>query len=166
MVKKAIVCLTGFAAIMVFSLAVNGQDQDAEKKTEQTAAVVFVCEHGAAKSVVAAAHFNKLARERGLNLRAIARGTNPDNEISPKAVLGLQADRLKSSEPAPKKISKADLIGAKRVITFCLLPDDYPGEVKVESWEDVPSMDKDYGKARDWMVERIGRLLEELKAGK
>jgi hypothetical protein len=27
-------------------------------------------------------------------------------------------------------------------------------------------MDKDYGKARDWMVERIGRLLEELKAGK
>jgi hypothetical protein len=52
------------------------------------------------------------------------------------------------------------------VITFCLPPDGYPGEVKVESWEDVPSMDKDYGKARDWLAERISRLLEELKAEK
>jgi hypothetical protein len=58
------------------------------------------------------------------------------------------------------------LIGTKRVITFCLPPDGYPGEVKVESWEDVPSMDKDYGKARDWLAERISRLLEELKAEK
>ena len=35
------------------------------------ATVVFVCEHGAAKSVVAAAHFNRMARERGLAVRAI-----------------------------------------------------------------------------------------------
>lgn len=163
MVKNAVVCLKAFAAILVFSLAASGQNQDVEKKTEQTPVVVFVCEHGAAKSVVAAAHFNKLARERGLDLRAIARGTNPDEEIAPKAVLGLQADGLTSSEPAPKKIAKSDLIGARRVITFCALPDGYTGEVKVESWDGVPSMDEDYGKARDWLVERINRLLEELR---
>jgi hypothetical protein len=51
---------------------------------------------------------NKLSRERGLNLRAIARGANPNKEIAPKAALGLQADGLKSDEAAPKKISKAD----------------------------------------------------------
>ena len=39
-------------------------------------AVVFVCEHGAAKSVVATAYFNKLAAERGLPFRATFRGTN------------------------------------------------------------------------------------------
>jgi arsenate reductase (thioredoxin) len=89
--------------------------------------VIFVCEHGAAKSILSAALFNKLARERRLNLRAIARGTNPDPEISPKVARGLQADGLAASEPAPKKISKADLAGASRVITFCTLPDDYPG---------------------------------------
>lgn len=164
--KKAIVCLTAFVATLVFSLVASGQNQDAEKKTEQTPVVVFVCEHGAAKSVVAAAHFNKLARERGLNLRAIARGTNPDKEIGPKAVLGLQADGLTSGEPAPKKISNADLAGAKRVVTFCLLPDGYQGEVKVVSWDGVPSMDEDYDKARSWLVERVNRLLEELKAEK
>src|SRR5215813_9354941 len=38
-------------------------------------AVVFVCEHGAAKSVIATAYFNKLAAERGLAYRATFRGT-------------------------------------------------------------------------------------------
>ena len=37
-------------------------------------AVIFVCEHGAAKSVVATAYFNKLASERGLPYRASFRG--------------------------------------------------------------------------------------------
>ena len=49
-----------------------------------------VCEHGSAKSVVAAAHFNYIARERNLKLRAISRGTNPDEEIAPKAAEGLK----------------------------------------------------------------------------
>lgn len=31
--------------------------------------IVFVCEHGAAKSVIAAAYFNKLAAERARALR-------------------------------------------------------------------------------------------------
>jgi hypothetical protein len=37
--------------------------------------VVFVCEHGAALSVVSAAYFNKIAKEEHLNFHAIARGT-------------------------------------------------------------------------------------------
>ena len=39
--------------------------------------VVFVCEHGAAKSVIATAYFNKIAAERGLRARAVYRGVNP-----------------------------------------------------------------------------------------
>ena len=54
--------------------------------------VVFVCEHGAAKSVIAAAYFNKLAGETGLRVRAIARGTNPDPQLSPITIAGLHAD--------------------------------------------------------------------------
>jgi hypothetical protein len=33
-------------------------------------AVIFVCEHGAAKSVIATAYFNTLARDRGLGTAA------------------------------------------------------------------------------------------------
>jgi protein-tyrosine-phosphatase len=40
--------------------------------------IVFVCEHAAAKSIIAATCFNKLAEQTNLDMRAIARGTNPD----------------------------------------------------------------------------------------
>jgi arsenate reductase (thioredoxin) len=161
---KIATCLILWIAIVMFSLFVNGQAQDAVKETEQTQVIIFVCEHGAAKSILSAAIFNKLARERRLNLRAIARGTNPDPEISPKVAAGLRADGLASSESAPKKISKADLAGARGVITFCTLPDDYPGSIQIENWDDVLPAIEDYGKARDKLAERIDRLLEELKS--
>ena len=162
--KKIPTCPIVLIAIVMFSLSVNGLAQDAVKETEQTPVIIFVCEHGAAKSILSAAIFNKLAAERRLNLRAIARGTNPDPEISPKVVAGLRADGLASSASAPKKISKADLVGAKRVITFCTLPDDYPGSIRVENWDEVLPAIEDYGKARDKLTERIDRLLEELKS--
>jgi arsenate reductase (thioredoxin) len=164
--KKTVIRLMVLTATFVFTLSVNGQTQDAEKQAEQTPVVIFVCEHGAAKSILSAAIFNKLAGERQLNFRAIARGTNPDPEISPKVARGLQTDGLVSSESSPKKISKTDLIGARRVITFCALPDDYlnnSGNIKVENWNDVLPAIEDYGKARDRLTERINRLLEELK---
>ena len=162
--KKTVIFLTVWMATLVFALSVNGQTQDAGKQAEQAPVIIFVCEHGAAKSILSAAIFNKLARERGLNLRAIARGTNPDPEISPKVAAGLRSDGLASSESAPKKISKADLAGARRVITFCALPDDYPGSIQVENWDPVLPAIEDYGKARDKLADRIGRLLEELKS--
>jgi arsenate reductase (thioredoxin) len=151
-------------AIVICSLSSGIKAQDTAKETEQKPVIVFVCEHGAAKSILAAAYFNKLAEERGLNLRAIARGTNPDPEISPKVRDGLQKDGLASTEAAPKNISKADLSGARRVITFCTLPDDYAGEVRVEHWDDLPWTSENYGKSRDGMLKRLNRLLEELKS--
>jgi len=83
--------------------------------------IVLVCEHGAAKSVVAAAYFNKLADEKGLNLQAVARGTNPDQTLSPHAVIGLLEDGLTPTESVPQKLSLADVESADRVITFCKL---------------------------------------------
>ena len=68
--------------------------------------IIFVCEHGAAKSVIAASYFNKLANEKGLNLQAIARGTNPDQTLSPKTVKGLMEDGLQPTESIPQKLDK------------------------------------------------------------
>jgi hypothetical protein len=39
--------------------------------------IVFVCEHAAAKSVIATAYFNEIAAERGLRARAVYRGKKP-----------------------------------------------------------------------------------------
>jgi pantothenate kinase-related protein Tda10 len=61
--KKMAVCLTVWMVTLAFTLSVNGQAQVSGKQTEQTPVVIFVCEHGAAKSILSAALFNKLAQE-------------------------------------------------------------------------------------------------------
>jgi arsenate reductase (thioredoxin) len=127
----------------------------------QNPTIVFVCEHGAAKSVIAAAYFNKLAKETDSDLRAIARGTHPDPELSPKAITGLREDDLIPTELVPQKLSLADIESAQRIITFCELPEEYEQKASVEHWDGVPPVSEDYEKARDEIVERINGLLKQ-----
>lgn len=44
--------------------------------------VLFVCLHGAAKSVIAASYFQRLAAERGVKVRAVFAGTEPEPEVA------------------------------------------------------------------------------------
>jgi arsenate reductase len=128
----------------------------------QERTVLFVCEHGSAKSVVAAAHFNRLANERQIGLRGVSKGTNPDEEIAPNAARGLAADGLELQPHTPERLSAADLEAAVRIVAFCPLPEGYGGNDAVEIWDDVPPVSEDYAGARDVIVERIGRLVGEL----
>ena len=125
--------------------------------------ILFVCEHGAAKSVIAAAYFNRLAAEAGLDSRAVARGTNPDADLSPKAVHGLREDGLLPTEPAPQTLSQVDLESAQQIVTFCDLPEDYEPKARVEHWNDVPPVSESYENARDAIVEHIESLIHKLR---
>jgi arsenate reductase len=125
----------------------------------QNQPIVFVCEHGAAKSIIAAAYFNKLGSEANLGLHAIARGTNPDPELSHKAITGLRDDGLTPTELVPQKLSLADIESAQRIITFCELPAEYQQQGNIEHWDGVPPVSEDYQKARDAILERINRFL-------
>lgn len=127
--------------------------------------VLFVCEHGSAKSVVAATHFNRLAAERGLRIRAVSRGTTPDAELAPPALAGLRGDGLAPADPLPRKLEQADLDAAARVVTFCDLPPALTLEAPVERWE-VPPVSTDYAASRNAMVTRTRMLLDELTAEK
>src|SRR5688500_1978842 len=106
--------VTVIVAVVVFA----GSAPFAQSVAPSTT-VVFVCEHGAAKSVVAAAHFNKLAQERGLAYRAISRGTDPDAAVPPRVRDGLQAEGL-AVDPmfTPMKVSRADVHDVVRAVTF------------------------------------------------
>ena len=121
--------------------------------------IVFVCEHGAAKSVIAAAYFNRFMRQMGLDMRAIARGTNPDEALSPQAVSGLTEDGVPVPESAPQKLRQAELQAAQRVVTFCELPEEYQPSQSLERWEDTPPVGENYAAARDAIVERIRQML-------
>ena len=161
-------CIISVAVLILAAIAgVQAQGiAKTRKATKQVPIVLFVCEHGSAKSVIAAAHFNKLARERNLKLRAISRGTNPDEEIAPKAAEGLEADGLAVGQEKPKRLSRADVSRGIRVVAFCELPDAYSKGVRVEQWNDMPAVSEDYNKARDAIVERVRHLLDELRSAK
>jgi len=127
--------------------------------------VVFVCEHGAAKSIVAAAHFNHLARERGLAVRAIARGTVPDERMAPVAMKGLVADGLKAPEGKPELVRPEELAGAGRAVALgCDLSRVTRTGVRVDRWDEIPPMSADYAAARDAIIKRVKALLDELEA--
>ena len=126
--------------------------------------VLFVCQHGAAKSVVGAAHLRRLAKERGLTVRAAAAGTEPDAELGPKAVKGLAGEGLTAAPMRPRPVTIYDLETAARVVSFGCDVTPKSG-VKVEQW-DVPAVSDGYEAARDRIVQNVERLVAELGAGR
>jgi arsenate reductase (thioredoxin) len=163
--KQFCLFLLVMASVLVITPYAQAQQEKVakvKKPMKQSTVVVFVCEHGSAKSVVAAAHFNKIAREKKLKLRAVSRGTHPDKELPAGTIKGLQADGLKIDGEKPRKLSAADVAGALQVVAFCPLPEAYAKTTPVAHWDDVPPMSQDYNRFRDLVIERIRRLLEEL----
>src|SRR5579883_3362494 len=80
--------------------------------------IVFVCEHGAAKSVIAAKELEKLARERGISIQAVSRGKTPSAEIPLLVRAGLKADGIDIGAMKPVQVKAEDLRDAARVISF------------------------------------------------
>ena len=147
------------AAILLSAvIMVSAQDK------QQIQTILFVCEHGSAKSVVAAAHFNRLAEQRSLPYRAIARGTNPDPEIPQQVRLDLAKDGLDVSTWKPQLVAEKDVRESSRVVTFgCKLP--FPKKTTAEKlvdWKDVPSTSEDYQRARTIIVDKIDAFIKTL----
>ena len=125
----------------------------------QNQTILFVCEHGAAKIVIAAAYFNKLALESNSTLRAVARGTNPDDELSSNTINGLHTDGLTPTESKPQKLSLADLESSQRIISFCELPKEFQDRIPIEQWDNVPPVSENYKKARDAILDHLKHLI-------
>lgn len=124
----------------------------------QNSVIIFVCEHGAAKSILAATYFNHLAGERDVATHAIARGTNPDVELSPNTIQGLQSDGLVPTESWPQRLTLEEVESAEQIISFCELPKEFQNRIPIERWNNVPPVGEDYEKARDTIVRYINQL--------
>jgi protein-tyrosine-phosphatase len=124
--------------------------------------IIFVCEHGAAKSILAAAYFNKLAQEKHLSAYALARGTHPDAELSSKTIVGLQEDGLTPTEAIPIKLTREETESAQQIVSFCDLPEECKPKGVIEFWQDVPPVSENYQISRDAILERIHKLIDRL----
>jgi arsenate reductase len=124
--------------------------------------VIFVCEHGAAKSVIASAYFNKIAAERGLNARASYRGVSPQEDLSVGALKGLREDGLPLPAAKPSKIEQTDVDRATVIFAIgCTLPSMATASGKAASWDDVPD-GQGYGPMRDAIKRHVEQLVDEM----
>ena len=137
----------------------TGERNDAPDQPE----IVFVCQHGAAVSVVSAAYFNKLAKEEHLNVHAIARGVTPQQDVSIIVGKGLRAGGVLSETKRPQILSAQDAARTLRIVAFCLVPSKYSRIAPIETWSDVPAP-SDYTAARDAILSHLRQLLRQLKA--
>jgi len=124
--------------------------------------ILFVCTHGAARSPIAAAYFNKIAKEKDINFRAVFRGTEPDSALTRGTSEGLLLDDFEINSWKPEKVSENDITKAHRIVTFdCKLPLNET-QTKTEQWNGTPPISKDYDKARDIIKDKVTGLVEKL----
>jgi arsenate reductase (thioredoxin) len=157
--KRSTLCL-----LPLFLLALGSVWAQENKSPNTKRTVVFVCEHGSAKSVIAATEFKRMAIEKGLDLNILARGTNPDAEI-PKLVRdGLKADGHEIGALKPTKVSQKDLRGATKIVSFGPdLSQWLPDGARVMDWSATPSVSEDYRAAREYIRKQLELLVQELK---
>lgn len=144
-------------AFLLISFGCNGQEAEKDKKV-----VLFVCEHGAARSLLASTYFNKLAAQKGLNYTSIFRGAQPDSVLNPAAVAGLKKDGFTVPDRQPIPVSTADEQSASRVVTFdCAVPIE--SRKPKENWANISPVGKDYEKAREEILKHVRELIDSLE---
>ena len=131
---------------------------------EPARSVVFVCEHGNVKSLIASEWFNRLAAERGLEVRATYRGVSPEATVPAPIAAHLVDDGFDVRGFRPRQFGPSDLAGAVRIVVIGTEPPSFSsrGHVRVERWDGVPPASENYSASRDVLRTRIGKLLDEL----
>lgn len=164
MLDRFLFVATSVLAVSVFCASVpSAQHATPHASRTDKTTVVFVCEHGAAQSVIAAAYFNRLAAERHLPYRAIARGASPQENPSVATAKGLEADGIAFPRENPKGLSEADVADAVRIVAFCPIAGKFSTMTEVDEHDDVPLVADGYAAARDKIVGYVKQVLSELE---
>jgi len=124
--------------------------------------ILFLCPHGAVKSVIAAAYTAQFAEEKGLRVEVSNAGTEPDPAIPAKVIDLLAAHGLNVSNWQPKLVSNDMLERADRVISLgCDLEALQVPADKAQTWV-VPAPSEDLIACHDAIKSRVTQLIAEL----
>jgi arsenate reductase len=134
---------------------------------QEPTTVLFLCPHGAAKSVLASAYFQRVAKERGLNVRVEAAGTDPDPTVSRAVADHLRTNGYEVPVTKPRKVTRKDLAAADVVISMgCDLTGQPVRASTLQTWDEVPGPGQDLKGADEAIHRRVIALVEELLAQK
>jgi arsenate reductase (thioredoxin) len=138
------------------------RDGDAMSAAAGVPLVLFVCGHGAAKSVLAAAAFGRLAKAAGLAIDVQAAGIDPDATIAP-AVIDVLPKETRTVPPQPRRVTEGDLARASRIVTFDLEASDLPTTAHADQrWDGLPSAGQDPEAFLAAVTPRAAALVDEL----
>jgi protein-tyrosine-phosphatase len=125
--------------------------------------VLFMCPHGAAKSVLASAYFQKLAKERGLNVRVDSVGTDPDPEVGKAVAAHLTKTGYAIPIDKPRRATARDVEQADIVVSLgCDLAGLPQPRGKLLKWDDVPGPGENFAAADEAIHKRVEALVDEL----
>ncbi len=148
---------------MAVAVATMGTGLRAQTRDEKPPTVLFICPHGAAKSVLASAYFERLAKARGLNVRVESAGTDPDSTVSPAVAAHLKGLGYPVPVSNPRKVNAKDLESADVVISIgCDLSGLAEPRGRLVRWDDVPSPSEDFEGADEGVRRRVTELIDEL----
>lgn len=147
-VKKSLAILA-----ILLPMIINGQNQ---VKT-----VVFVCDHGGARSTIASVYFNKIAAEKNLPYHSVFRGLRPDLTLSKETEHGLLGDGFNTDQFSPTRLSTKDITPSTILISLdCIVPPEFQ---TYQAWKGIPAISENYVAARKEIVKLLNSLLEDLK---
>lgn len=125
--------------------------------------VLFVCGENSARSQMAEAYFNRLARA----WKAESASTLPGSRVNPMAVQAMSDDGIDISRASPKALDVSRLDGYDRIISFgCIVKSVFPARDRLEEWplrdpaEGGPALMREI---RDEIKQRVSRLVEEVE---
>jgi arsenate reductase (thioredoxin) len=112
-------------------------------------------------SQMAAAYFNKVAKERGLSFTAVSRGIDLYQSIPVRIQDGLALDGLEPAN-APLALTPEEAGRASQVLAFDIIPAEQRGRANVTYWSGVPIGVDNYETTRDEIVRRVDALIPTL----
>ncbi|MBI1256422.1 MAG: hypothetical protein GC204_03025 [Chloroflexi bacterium] len=126
--------------------------------------VLFLCPHHAAKSVIAAAYFNRLADEYQLPFAADSAGTEPDEAVSPVVVAMLKQEGIDVSDHQPRRVTETELASAAQIISMgCTAQELGVAPERIDLWSDIPAVSEDPQRARVAIYLRVKSLANMLR---
>lgn len=157
--------LRSIVAVLVVAVAVTASALGAQPVAPRpTKPVLFVCEHGTVRSVLAKVLFEQYAAEAGLDMKAVSRGTRADSLVPPWMQQGLAADHIDLGAWRPQTLQAVDLTNASLVVTFDIPSAATAGaRVPQVHWDGLPSVSRNYATGRDAIKVRVHQLVDSLK---
>lgn len=152
----------GLVALLLFGAPVAVAAQQRAAPASQ-GTVLFICEHGTVKSLLAKLLFEEYAAQVGLPMRAESRGTTVDSVVPPWMRARLGATRLRFEGFTPRALLAEDLVTASYVVSF-----DLPASMSAGSqapraqWDSLPAASQQFEASREAIRARVHALVDSL----